>query len=499
LIPDGRAAKEASTLSEYLRIPLATEPADVLAQQTADLQARVPGWNGQTGNLDQSILEVVSFTLATLLNVAGSVQDTIFRELLASMFGILPDDATFATVDSTWTMRDTAGYTITAGTEVKVATAGDTAVGFKVVSDVVVAPGFSVTATGGVQLRALEAGAAGTGLSGTASLVTPIVGPTVITLVGVSVAGQDAEEDADFLDRGRDKLRDRADALVLPDDVERAVRRIDGVERVLVMDNYVPGVNELQTVTVTSATGGTLPLTYSAQTVTGIAYNAIASVVQTALESLSNIDIGDVACTGGPLNTAPVTVEFKGLLAGTNVAAMTTSSASLTGGGAAAAIATTRGGVAADASAAASLTVVPVDSTGQPVPSGVRDAILAELAGRTQQGFLFSVTSPTYTSVSAVFAATAFPDFDVATVLTNGIAALTAYLSPATWGLLPFGDQRSWRQDTTVRYWEAVTALNQAEGLDHVTSLTLNGGTADIVMTGVAPMPTPSTITGAVT
>lgn len=474
----------------------------MLSDQVTDLQTRIPGWVGQPGNLDQSLLEVVAFTLATLLDVAGSVQDTIFRELLASLFGIPPDDATFATVDSTWTMKDSAGYTIPAETEVKVATAGDTAIGFQVVNTVTVSPGSTITATGGVQLRALVAGSSGTGLSGTASMVTPIEGPTVVTLVGVSVGGRDAEEDAAFLDRGRKRLQRLTFGLVLLADVEQAILEIDGVSRVLVIDNYVAGTNELQDVTVTLATGGNFPLTYSGQTVTGIAWNATALVVQAALESLSNIDVGDVVATGGPLMTAPVRVEFTGLLARTNVAAMTTSSASLTGAGSqAVAITTARSGIASTPAAAASLTVVPIDAAGQPVPSGVLATVMAMLAASREQGFLFTSATPTYTPITLTFVATAYSGFDAPSVLTAAIAALMSYLSPANWGIPAFGDQRTWIQKTTVRHGELYAVINSVPGLDECTSLVVNGvSDGDVSLSGLAPMPSATpTISGVVT
>lgn len=90
------------------------------------------------------------------------------------------------------------------------------------------------------------------------------------------------------------------------------------------------GTSEVQTVTITgSPTGGTFTLTYSGQTTSGIAYNAAASAVQSALAALSNIGSGNVAVTGSA--GGPYTVTFQGSLAHTNVAQMTATS-SLTGG-----------------------------------------------------------------------------------------------------------------------------------------------------------------------
>lgn len=91
--------------------------------------------------------------------------------------------------------------------------------------------------------------------------------------------------------------------------------------------------NEVQTVTITGTpTGGTFTLTYAGQITAGIAYNANAAAVQSALEALSNIGVGDVTVTGGPGPGTPFTVTFTGTLAATDVAQMTASGAALTGG-----------------------------------------------------------------------------------------------------------------------------------------------------------------------
>lgn len=93
------------------------------------------------------------------------------------------------------------------------------------------------------------------------------------------------------------------------------------------------GTNEVQTVTITGTpTGGTYTLTFSGQTTAPIAFNATAGAVQTALEGLSNIDVGDVATAGGPHPDTPITVTFQGQYAGTDVPQMTADSSGLTGG-----------------------------------------------------------------------------------------------------------------------------------------------------------------------
>jgi sugar lactone lactonase YvrE len=84
------------------------------------------------------------------------------------------------------------------------------------------------------------------------------------------------------------------------------------------------GTDEIQRITASgSPSEGTFTLTYSGQTTSALDYDSTAAEVDTALEALSNIDAGDVTCSGGPLPGSVVDVTFTGNLAATNVDAMT--------------------------------------------------------------------------------------------------------------------------------------------------------------------------------
>lgn len=90
--------------------------------------------------------------------------------------------------------------------------------------------------------------------------------------------------------------------------------------------------SEQQTVTITGTpTGGTFALTFEGQTTAPIAYNAIASVVQTALQALTNL--GDnVTVSGGPGPATPWVVTFGGIFTGVDATLMTADGTGLTGG-----------------------------------------------------------------------------------------------------------------------------------------------------------------------
>lgn len=124
---------------------------------------------------------------------------------------------------------------------------------------------------------------------------------------------------------------------VVPSGVVLAKRTSDGL--------YVPyvGTAEKQRIVV-DATGGTFTITFDGQTTAAISATASAAAMQTALENLSNIDIGDVVVTGGPGSAGgatPYFVEFvSGDYADTDNPPQMTTTTSLTGGAGTAVVST---------------------------------------------------------------------------------------------------------------------------------------------------------------
>jgi hypothetical protein len=102
--------------------------------------------------------------------------------------------------------------------------------------------------------------------------------------------------------------------------------------------------SEIQTVTVGGSGLTSFTLTYSGQTTASLDDLATAAQVQTALENLSNIAVGDVAVVGD--DGGPWTVTFRGALVNTNVAQLTSTP---TGGTGTVTVATLRAGAATSA------------------------------------------------------------------------------------------------------------------------------------------------------
>ena len=97
---------------------------------------------------------------------------------------------------------------------------------------------------------------------------------------------------------------------------------------------------EVQTVTLANATGGTFTLTYKGQTTGGVAYNAAASAVQTAVTGLTTVGSGNATVSGSA--GGPYTITFDSGLG--NVDQLQADGASLTGTSPTVTVATSGGG-----------------------------------------------------------------------------------------------------------------------------------------------------------
>jgi hypothetical protein len=151
------------------------------------------------------------------------------------------------------------------------------------------------------------------------------------------------------------------------------------------------------------------------------------------------------------------------------------------------------------------VTVVCVDAAGQPCGAQTKADADALLQSQREVNFLAFIADPTYTQIAVSFTATSFPGYLASDVQARAIANVQAYLSPQNWGVPDYGDPsaRSWINETSVRYLEVANVINNTPGVHYCTvQLAKQGsalGTADVAMPGIAPLPQPGTITGAVT
>lgn len=396
-------------MAEYVSAPIETDEAALAEDALAELQDRVPGWEPHPAHPETLVIEATARMAAEVRDVASDVPDTIFRHFGASLAGLPPEDGAPATVGSTWTAIDAAGYTIDEGTVVGVRAAGDDLVLFEVLDTITIAAGSTTTAAGAVTLVAQDDGTQANGLGGAgvaAELVDALAWVSAVTLTGATGGGVDPETDAEYLNRLAEELALQAPRPIVPRDFAVMAKRVDEVDRALALDLYKPA---------------------------------------------------DQPNPGDPVET---TRER-------------------------------------------SVTVVPIREDGEPVSAAALAAVDALLEAAREVNFEVWTMNPTYTTVSVTFTATAYPGWDAADVEARAEAAVAAFLSPASWGLPPYSDERTWTNDTRVRHYELVEALNRVDGLWRVDSLSFGvqggaQGTADLVMAGDAPLPRAGTIAGSV-
>lgn len=149
------------------------------------------------------------------------------------------------------------------------------------------------------------------------------------------------------------------------------------------------------------------------------------------------------------------------------------------------------------------VTVVALDATGTAVSSGVKTEIQTYLNSLREINFIVNVTDPTVTAVDVTTNVKVVSGYAASDVQTRVVAAINEFLSPAVWGVDPSDDPNdpvSWNNTTTISYIALASAIQAVSGVAFVTALTLgsHGGAlsaADFALTGVAPLPNPTTIT----
>lgn len=128
------------------------------------------------------------------------------------------------------------------------------------------------------------------------------------------------------------------------------------------------------------------------------------------------------------------------------------------------------------------------DAAGLALSGAVKTAVQTLLAGYREVNFLVNVIDPSYTTITVVSTIKVVAGFDLTDVDTRVTQAVNDYISPANWGLPLTGDTPNWVQRQTLRFFDMVQIIKDVQGVDYIVSLTVNGGVADVGLTGVAPL-----------
>jgi hypothetical protein len=195
-------------------------------------QSQVPNWALEPGDQETILIEMFARMASILAILAQTHAREVYRDFVATVFRIPALAATSAQGTVTFTLTDTAGHTIPAGTQV---TIGGFA--FTLTADLVVASGSS-TGTGTVV--AVFPGAAASGLSGPVTVDDLLDYVTSAALVGITTGGTDGETVDDYVNRVHDELPTLSLAVITPRDAELVAMSVPGVDLALAIDRYVP-------------------------------------------------------------------------------------------------------------------------------------------------------------------------------------------------------------------------------------------------------------------
>lgn len=151
------------------------------------------------------------------------------------------------------------------------------------------------------------------------------------------------------------------------------------------------------------------------------------------------------------------------------------------------------------------VTVIAFNAAGGAVSSGAKAAADALLQAQREVNFLAFVGDPTSNVISVDFTAIAQSGYNTTSVTNSIIAALQAYLNPATWSAPSDGSESGWRVQPKVYVNELITVISNVQGVDRCvsvrvgTGMSVPAGTTDVTLSGLAPTATYGSLTGTTT
>lgn len=465
-------------MGDFLDVVIDSDPTSItdsgIEQLTSTLEANgFPGWTPNDGDLEVIILSIVAQMAADVAAVAAQVPAAIFRAFGTKLLGVAYNQGAAATLVSTWTLADTLGHTIPAGTYVTVAD-----LGFYIESDVVVAPGSS---TASVLLVAVEQGSSYNGVASPIVTVDEIDWVLSIAATGSSSGGADAEDDDAYQSRLATELALQAPRPITASDYAGMALSAPStilpsgvvVGRATAIDGYDPSAHMF--------TGNT---TSSSRTVASVS-------------SFTGVTVGSV-------------ITGTGIPAGTTVTAINTGASTLTLSNNATATAT---GVSLTSTGSygnsRTVTTFVTDTSGNAISSPGMSALATWLASYREINFLVYVVAPSYTPIYVTFQVHILPGYDSTATVSAAQAAVLNYLNPAIWGSASASNGGAqWLNSAQgfniVRYNKLLGVIENVPGVDYVpsgsTGLAIGtapspSGTSDITLLGPAPLPTSDSTT----
>lgn len=488
-------------MPDYILEPLDTDAEELYQSFVGYIQDYFPDWEPSDGQLDVIVGRYFALQASFTADMASRVQRAIYRYFGSNLAGIPPlsGGPAIARIQFNITAASIT-QVLPIGTEVGLTDSGGDTHIFALNDDLIFGAG---AVTGQGDAEAVDLGVAANDIVGTAELVELVDWVNSLSVVGASSGGTDPEDDDAYIQRLTQNLGLMAPRPILAEDFAIMALNIPSVWRASVIDNFRPGVNEVQRIT-SNYTGGTFTISFGGETTIAIAAATTADNVYQKLLLLNGFDLNDVIVTGGPLPVAPITITFGGKYAYTDVALMTASTGSLTGGSSFAITNSITGSPSA-VDLENAIAISAVDVNGDPLQASVKTQLIEYLESSRAQNFVITYIEPSYNRVRVDYVVRAQKyQNDAAALQTAVDNSLATYLDAANWAKDIFQSQpRTWDNQTVVRYLELTTVVENTPGVDYVESLTFSVNansfsTANQGLAGIFPLTRASALLGAV-
>jgi uncharacterized phage protein gp47/JayE len=246
---------------------LNVSPSTLLQQWLSSLQSSYPQYQPAQGNLEYVLAQIIAASAADLGQMCVSGGTELFRTFGTNLLQLPYQQGNPAIAVVTVTAQDTAGYTLPAGTQLTLTSAG-APLGFQTSSALTIPNG---TTSGTVNVQAVQAGSLFNGAGAPAQLVSTLTWVAGISVTSVASGGTDPEDDTHYLNRLVQTLQLLAPRPITASDYATIAENFtpapgtdqEEVGRATAIDGYDPGSgtygNEREvTVCVTDANGNAL-------------------------------------------------------------------------------------------------------------------------------------------------------------------------------------------------------------------------------------------------
>lgn len=225
-------------VSPYVDLTLYdVDVSELVDRALQDAVTKLPDWQPREGNTEVVLTEALALIVAELVYAINRIPPLTLEGLLA-LYGVSRGEGDPATGVVEFTLADSFGHTIPAGTTMRVS-AADTGeeLMFATDDDLVISPGSTV---GFAAVTATESGSSGNGVTvGTMlELVDSIAYVDQVEVTTGTAGGSDLETDTEFYNRGAIRLSRLVDTLVLAEHFTAAALEDTNVGRAHTYDLY---------------------------------------------------------------------------------------------------------------------------------------------------------------------------------------------------------------------------------------------------------------------